>query len=94
MCCIIPVQKKRIVTEMKDLRPVALTSCAMKVFEKVVLAHFQTQLAHLMDPLQFAYRKNRSVEDAILYVLNNIYAHLDKPDTSIRVMFYGYSLSF
>ena len=42
MSCIIPVQKKRIVTEMKDLRPVPCTSCAMKLFEKVVLAHFQT----------------------------------------------------
>ena len=79
---------------MKDLRPVALTSCAMKVFEKVVLAHFQTQVAHLMDPLQFAYRKNRSVEDAIPNVLNNIYVHLDKPDTSICLMFYDYSSAF
>ena len=37
------------------------------------------QAADLMDPFQFAYQRNRSVDDAILYVLNNIYSHLDKP---------------
>ena len=35
-----------------------------------------------------------SVEDAILHVLNNIYVHLDKPDMSICLMFYDYSLAF
>ncbi|GFR57435.1 hypothetical protein ElyMa_001744000 [Elysia marginata] len=34
------------------------------------------------DPLQFAYKTNRSVEDAILHVLNNSYAHLDKRKAS------------
>ncbi|GFS22815.1 hypothetical protein ElyMa_003373300 [Elysia marginata] len=34
------------------------------------------------DPLQFANKATRSVEDAILYVLNNSYAHLDKRKAS------------
>ena len=47
-----------------------------------------------MDPLQFAYQKKRSVDDAILHVLNNIYSHLDKPGSSIRLMFYDFSSAF
>ena len=44
-----------------------------------------------MDPLQFAYQRNRSVDDAILHVLNHVYSHLDKPGASIRLMFYDFS---
>ncbi len=92
--CIVPVQKKKTVTGMNDLRPVALTSCVMKVFERVFLPILQEQVSDFMDPLQFAYKKDRSVEDAILHVLNNAYSHLDKPNTSIRFMFYDFSSAF
>ena len=87
--CIVPVpEKKQPVKVMNDLRPVALTSCVMKVVERVVLA--QEQLADCMDTFQFAYRKNRSVDDAILQVLNSIYSYLEKPGTCIRLMFYDF----
>ena len=91
---IVPVEKRKLVTGMNDLRPVALTSCVMKVFEKVVLSHLQAEVAAFMDPFQFAYQKRRSVDDAILYVLNNLYSHLDKPESSIRLMFYDFSSAF
>ena len=43
----------------------------------------------------FAYRAKRSVGDAVLYVLNSIeYAHLDKPNASVRVMFFDVSIAF
>ena len=42
-----------------------------------------------VDPLQFAYREGRSVDDAILYVLDHVYSHLDNPATSVRLMFYS-----
>ena len=94
MSCTVPVRKRKVVTGMNDLRPVALTSCVMKTFEGVVLLHLQAQTADLMDPFQFAYQRNRSVDDAILHVLHNIYSHLDKPGTSIRLMFYDFSSAF
>ena len=47
-----------------------------------------------MDRFQFAYQKRRSVDDAILYVLNNIYLHLDKPESSICLIFYNFSSAF
>lgn len=92
--CVVPVPKKQCVQTMNDLRPIALTSCVMKVFEKVVLLHFQIQVSDFIDPFQFAYQKNRSVDDAILHVLNGIYLHLDKPGTCIRLMFYDFSSAF
>ena len=76
---IVPVPKRQPVKGMNDLRPIALTSCVMKVFEKVVLVHFQNLVSDFSDPLQFAYRKNRSAEDAVLFVLDQDDSQLDKP---------------
>ena len=79
---------------MNDLRPVALKSAATKVFERVALKHFRVLVTDFLDPWQFAYRRNGSVEDAVLHVLNSIYAHLDKPGTYIRLMFFDFSSAF
>ena len=95
MPCIVPVRKRKVVTGMNDLRPVALTSCVMKAFDRVALLHLQVQAADLMDPFQFAYQRNRSVDDAIIHVLHNVCSHLGKkPDTRIRLMFYDFSSAF
>ena len=47
--CIVPVPKQQPVKGMNYLRPVALTSCVMKVVERVVLVHLQVQVADCMD---------------------------------------------
>ncbi len=62
---IIPVPKKPKITELNDYRPVALMSVVMKSFEKLVLAYLKDITRPLLDPLQFAYRANRSVDDAV-----------------------------
>ena len=92
--CIIPVPKKANVKVMNDYRPIALTSCVMKVFERVFIAQLQRITLPFVDPSQFAYRKNRSVDDALLYVLNSVYSHLEKTNSSIRIMFYDFSSAF
>ena len=92
--CIIPVPKRPNVKVMNDYRPIALTPCIMKVFEKCFIVQLQALTSKYIDPLQFAYRKNRSVDDALLYVLNNIYSHLEKAGSSVRVMFYDFSSAF
>ncbi|KAK0131347.1 hypothetical protein N1851_033958 [Merluccius polli] len=43
----------------------ALTSVVMKSFERLVLAHLKDITGPLLDPLQFAYWANRSVDDAV-----------------------------
>ena len=92
--CIVPVPKKSSVITMNDLRPVALTSSVIKVFEKFVLRRLQVLVSDFLDPLQFAYRSKRNVEDAVLYVLNRMYAHLDNTNTFIRLMFFDFSSAF
>ncbi len=64
-----------------DYRPVALTSVAMKSFERLVLAYLKASTGPLLDPLQFAYRANRSVDDAVNMGLHFILQHLDRPGT-------------
>ena len=53
-----------------DYRPVALTSVAMKCFERLVIAHLNTIIPATLDPHQFAYRLKRSTDDAISIALH------------------------
>ncbi|KAI5090865.1 zinc finger protein DPF3 [Silurus meridionalis] len=86
--------KKASITGLKDYRPVALTSVVMKTFEKLVLAHLKKVTEQLLDPLQFAYRANRSVDDAVNMGLNYILQHLDCPGTYARILFVDFSSTF
>ena len=63
---IIPVPKKPRTTGLNDFRPIALTSVVMKSFERLVLSHLKDITDPFLDPLQFAYRANRSVDDAVI----------------------------
>ncbi|KAI5619464.1 gastrula zinc finger protein XlCGF28.1-like [Silurus asotus] len=91
---IIPVPKKPSITGLNDYRPVALTSVIMKTFEKLVLAHLKKVTEQLLDPLQFAYRANRLVDDAVNMGLNYILQHLDCPGTYARILFVDFSSAF
>ncbi|KAK2921577.1 hypothetical protein Q8A73_001062 [Channa argus] len=62
---IVPLPKKSPPTCLNDYRPVALTPIIMKCFERVVPAHIQSSIPDTIDPLQYAYRPNRSTSDAI-----------------------------
>ncbi|KAK3551007.1 hypothetical protein QTP70_011525 [Hemibagrus guttatus] len=48
----------------------------------------------LLDPLQFAYRANRSVDDAVNMGLHFILQHLDKSGTYVRLLFVDFSSAF
>lgn len=81
---------------MNDLRPVALTSVAMKTCERLVLKLLKSNVDKYLDPLQFAYRPKRSTDDAILYSLENVYSHLEHTNLghSTRIMFFDFSSAF
>ena len=49
---IVPVPKNTKATCLNDYRPVALTSVAMKCFERLVLTHINTIIPETLDPLQ------------------------------------------
>ena len=73
-----PVPKNTKVMCLNDYWPLALTSVAMKCFERLVMAHINTIIPETLDQLQFAYRPNRSIDDAISIALHTALSHLDK----------------
>ena len=91
---------------MNDLRPVALTADVMKTCERIALPQLRKVFRDSIDPLQFAYRNDRSCEDAILTILDSVTRHLDRkasaewyeqtggnrPSTanSVRIIFYDF----
>ncbi len=98
-CCfkrstIIPIPKKPKITGLNDYRPVALMSVVLKSLERLVLAYLKDITRPLLDPLQFAYRANRSVDDAVNMGLHYILQHLDKPGNYARILFVDFSSAF
>ena len=57
-------------TCLNDYHPVAHTPIIMKCFERLVLAHLKNSFPPTLDPHQFAYRSNRSIDDAISTALH------------------------
>ena len=88
---IIPVPKKHKITCLNDYRPVALTSVIMKIFERLVCKHLSSIT---LDPQQFAYSANRSVDDAVSLCLHSILQHLESQRTYARVLFVDFSSAF
>ncbi len=66
----------------------------MKSFEKLVLAHLKDISGPLQDPLQFAYRANKSVDDAVNMGLNYVLQYLDRTGTYVRILFVDFSSAF
>ena len=91
---IIPVPKCNKPKVFNDLRPVALTSLVMKSFEKLVKSELLSKTGQVLDPLQFAYRVNRSVEDASLMLLNLLTKHLEGKNTHARLLFIDFASAF
>ena len=80
----VPVPKEAKVTCLNDYRPVVLTSVAMRSFERQVMAHIKTMIPETLDPLQIAYRTNRSTDDAISIALHTALSHMDKRNTYVK----------
>ncbi len=67
---IVPIPKKNKITCLNDWRPIALTPIFSKCFEKLIRDYICSVLPASLDPLQFAYRSNRSTDDAIAFTLH------------------------
>ncbi|KAL0148142.1 hypothetical protein M9458_056544 [Cirrhinus mrigala] len=66
----------------------------MKAFEKLVLAYLKDITGPLLDSFQFAYRANRSVDDAVNMALHYILQHLDRTGNYARILFVDFSSAF
>jgi len=64
----------------------------MKIFEQIVCNHLASVVR--LDPFQFAYRANRSVEDAVSLCLHSILQHLEAPGNYAKILFIDYSSAF
>ncbi len=91
---ILPIPKKNKITCLNDWRPVALTPIFSKCFEKLVRDYICSVLPASLDPLQFAYRSNRSTDDAIAFTLHTALSHLENKNTYVRMLSVDYSSAF
>ncbi|KAJ8342690.1 hypothetical protein SKAU_G00326180 [Synaphobranchus kaupii] len=91
---IVPVPKKTNISTLNDYRPVALTPIIMKCFKRLVLSYIKATIPASLDPHQFAYRPNRSTEDAISLTLHSALTHLEESGSYVRILFIDYSSAF
>ncbi len=71
-----------------------LSPIIMKCFERLVMQKIKTSLPNTLDPLQFAYRPNRSTDDAISTTLHLALTHLENKDSYVRMLFIDFSSAF
>ena len=88
---IIPVPKQSAADSPNDFRPVAHTPVVMKCFERLISQHIRNCLPPTLDPHQFAYRANRSTEDAITIALHTALSHLEHLGSYVRMLFLDFS---
>ena len=91
---VVPVAKCNKPKTLNDFRPVALTSLVMKQFEKLIKAELVSKTGSLLDPLQFAYREGRGVQDATATLLNLLFKHLEGSKNHARLLFIDFSSAF
>ena len=81
---IIPIPNKATITHLNDYRPVVLMSVVMQILEWLILRYLKSVTNTQLNPHQFAYRVNRSVDDHVALRLHYILQHA-------RVLFIDYS---
>jgi hypothetical protein len=76
-----PIPKISCPTKNKDYRPISLLCHLGKFCEEVIINKLRTQLDKVIDPSQFAYQPNIGTVDALIQVMEDFTAQLDKPHT-------------
>ena len=84
---IIPVPKTFNARETKDFRPVVLTYALCKCMERVLCDQLTAIVASRLEPLQFAYKGERGVDNVCLTLLNTVCQHLDTTHPHTRISF-------
>ncbi len=91
---VVPIPKSNGPKTLNDFRPVALTSILMKNFEKLVRSEILKITEHALDPMQFAYRPHRGVEDATVTLLHLLFKHVERSGAHARILFTDFSSAF
>ena len=61
----------------KNYRPISITCAFSKIFEKILHAQILLDKFQTMTPFQFGFRKNISIQDALVYVTESIRNQID-----------------
>ena len=92
MICSIP--KNNSPSILSDYIPIAITYVVVKSIVKIVLQYLLDHTKVMQYPFQLAYKPNRSIEDAILTLLRNIFLHSDNPKSYVRIIFADFYSAF
>ncbi|KAI4882182.1 hypothetical protein NFI96_005778 [Prochilodus magdalenae] len=85
------VPKSSTVTGLNDYRLIALMPIVTKCFERLVMTHIKATIDVTVDPHQYAYRKNRSTDDAISSVVHTALTYLEQKDSYVRMLFVDFT---
>ncbi|KAI3375380.1 hypothetical protein L3Q82_021869 [Scortum barcoo] len=79
-----------------SLQQAAVPTCLKKTATIIPIPKTtaSTSLWHTVDPHQYAYRKNRSTEDAISSVVHTALTHLENKDSYVRLLFVDFTSAF
>ena len=67
----------------------------MKCLERIIKRILTDEVSDTLDPMQFAYRSSRGVEDALLTINDQITSHLDKGSGNYaRILYVDFSSAF
>ena len=89
---IVPLPKTKGASQPKDFRPIALTPILSKCLERLVAPEITR---HITDETQYAYKTNRSTDDALITLLDKITEHIDRAAGNyVRAVFIDYSSAF
>lgn len=91
---LVPFPKTSCPKILNDFGPIALTCIVMKKFEKLVRKEILKKTESDFDPLQFAYRPHRGVEDATVTLMNMLFKHPEGNGTHAQLLFIDVSSAF
>ncbi len=77
-----------------DFRPIALTSVLCNTMERILAKYLMSSAGSSTDPLQFAYRRNRGTDDAVLTMMNFVTCHLQNSNSYARILFLDFTSAF
>ena len=71
----------------KKSKNFSLWKSCQKCLEKIVKTKVLKETEHLLNPLQFAYRHGKGVEDVTLTILSLVHTHLEKEKAHAIILF-------
>ena len=75
---VVPVHKKGSKTDVKNYRPISLTSLVIKVMERIIRDELMSKCNHLLDPRQHGFLPNKSCTTQMVEFCNSLSLSLNK----------------